>query len=144
MQEDTHQRALEASQKLAEAQSQTATTMLQASQQQIQAAQDLAVNVATAATEKAVQTALQSLSEPYNACPDDNYLSLALFLYSLPWLSEPQVPAAGEATATLTTPIGNTAVDYKSDFEMCTTTFEPDRCVYLCVCMSVSYDVYVT
>ena len=83
MQEDARQRALEASRKLAEAQSHTATTVLQASQQQMQAAQDLAVNVATAATEKAVQTALHSLSEP---CDDDICLAnsiLPLSLFSL-------------------------------------------------------------
>ena len=93
--------------------------MLQASQQQIQAAQNLAVNVAAAATEKAVQSALQSLSEPCNTHLGPR---------------GPQESATREAPATLATPAGHTTIDYKSDFETYTTTFEPDRFVHPCVC----------
>ena len=79
---NAHQRALEMSHKFAEAQSQTASVLLQATQQQVQAVEDLSVNVITDATEKTMQTALQSLSELCNACLA-NILPLCLSFFCL-------------------------------------------------------------
>ena len=60
------------------------------------------------------------------------------------------MPITREAIATPTTSIGHTTMDYKSDFETYTTTFEPDRCVPLYVCLSLclstilSTNTYIT